>query len=450
MNEQTSIPLGCILDCYGNHPAAWLTTDSKADAATNFASYLAIARKAEANHFDFLFVPDSPGMPEGSLDQISRSPRSVNRLEPLTLLAALASVTKEIGLIATVSTSYSEPYTVARQLASLDHISNGRIGWNVVTTENANAWRNYSDSGQQDHGKRYARANEYVEVVQKLWDSWDDDAIVFDRAGGRYFDPNKVRPIDHEGDFFAVKDPLNLARPPQGHPVIVQAGGSEAGRELAAKYADVVFTVQPDLESAQRFTAEIKGRLLKYGRSPASLKVMVGTTMVVGDNEAHADGKLLELGNLVHEDAGRAMIERILEVDLSSVPYDAQIPDGVLPSQSNRNTTYFDALASMIRNEALTLREVSARLSASRIGNVFKGSPEAIVDSIQHWVASGACDGFMLRPTVFPGSLDEFCDKVLPLMRRRGISRSADATGTLRDSLGLLRPVRSSPQENLK
>ncbi|UVL53648.1 NtaA/DmoA family FMN-dependent monooxygenase [Pseudomonas sp. B21-036] len=439
MTTRSPIPLGCIVDPYGNHPAAWLTATAKADAATQLATYKAIARLAEVHGLDFVFVPDSPAMPEGSLAQASRSPRSTNRLEPLTLLAALAAVTERIGLIATVSTSYSEPFTIARQFASLDHISGGRVGWNVVTTENGGAWENYAGQGALAHGDRYLRAQEYVEVVRRLWDSWADDAVVFDQAAGHYFEPSRVKPIDHRGRWFSVKGPLNISRPPQGHPVIVQAGGSPEGRDLAARYADLVFTVQPDIDSARAFYADIKRRASAHGRSPQAIKVLLGTTVVVGMDKADADAQLVALGELIDEEQGRAMVERILEADLSGVSYEAPIPTALIPSSSNRNTTYFNALSDAIRSHGLSLRQVAGRLSATRIGNAFVGDAQQIVDEMETWL-EGACDGFMVRPTHFPTSLDVFCDQVVPVLRQRGLIRSAPAAGTLRDALGLPRP----------
>lgn len=439
MTNKRKIIVGCIVDPYGNHPAAWLTESALPGAATDLANYLQIARTAEAHGMDFLFIPDSPAMPEGQLSEASRSSRGTNRLEPITLLAALAAGTHRIGLIATVSTSYSEPFTTARQFASLDHLSGGRIGWNVVTTENASAWENYSASGVTDHAHRYARAAEYVSVVRKLWDSWDDTAVVFDKASSIYFDPGKVRPINHAGHFFSVKGPLNISRPPQGHPVIVQAGGSEAGRDLAARFADVVFTVQPDIASARTFYADIKRRAVEAGRSADAIKVLLGTTVVTGVNEEVAENKLVALGALVHEDTGRASVERVLGIDLSGVGYDSMIPVALLPPGSNRNTTYFQALCELIRTQRLTIRQVSARLSASRIGNVFKGSAAHIADQMEVW-ALDACDGFMVRPTHFPAALDEFCTAVLPQLRERGHIPEPPSGVSLRDALGLARP----------
>lgn len=439
MTVKPTLYLGCIVDPYGNHPAAWLTSDARPEAATDLSSYLAIARTAEQHGFDFLFVPDSPAMPEGPLSYTSRSSRSANRLEPITLLAALCASTSHIGFIATVSTSYSEPFTVARQFASLDHLSGGRIGWNVVTTENGSAWENYGGDGVLDHHQRYERAAEYVSVVRQLWDSWDDDAVRFDQHDSYYFDPAKVRSINHAGPWFSVKGPLNISRPPQGHPLIVQAGGSEDGRELAARFADVVFTVQPNLASARDFYTDIKRRAIAHGRSPDAIKVMLGTTVVVGLDVQDAQNKLLSLGQLIHEELGRAMVERILDIDLSAIPYDAVIPVDLLPETSLRNTTYFQAVGDVIRTQNLTLRQLSARLSASRIGNAFKGAPEQIVDEMENWIGS-ACDGFMIRPTHFPTALNEFCESVLPHLRARGWLNPDRPKSTLRASLGLPHP----------
>lgn len=440
MSQTNTIALGCIVDPYGNHPAAWLLEGARPDAATDLRTYVQIARIAEAHQFDFLFVPDSPAMPEGPLAQASRSPRSANRLEPITLLAALSAVTQRIGLIATVSTSYSEPFTIARQFASLDHLSGGRVGWNVVTTENATAWENYGARGVLEHEQRYSRATEYVNVVRQLWDSWEDDAVRFDQGNSQYFDPDSVRSINHVGPWFSVKGPLNISRSPQGHPLIVQAGGSEDGRELAARFADVVFTVQPDLDSARAFYADIKRRVVAHGRGADSIKVMLGTTIIAGEDEADAQRQLLALGERVHEDLGRASVERILDIDLSAVAYDDAIPTSLLPASSNRNTTYFQALSDLIRTQGLSLRQVSARLSASRIGNAFTGSPCDIVDEMALWAAD-ACDGFMIRPTHFPASLNQFCERVLPVLRARGLVAEKSIGGTLREALKLPRPA---------
>lgn len=437
----TAFPIGCILDSFGNHPGAWLDPRIAKDCSTDIEHYLHIAKIAEDAGLDFLFVADSPALPEGDLDQISRSPKSVNRFEPVTLLSALASNTHRIGLVATASTSYNDPYSLARQFASLDHISKGRIGWNIVTTENSNAWANYGNSGQDSHGNRYDRANEFVDVVRGLWDSWDDDAFIFNQADHRYFDPKRVHELNHTGHYFSVRGPLNISRPPQGYPVLVQAGGSPAGRELSGRVADVVFTVQPDIESARTSYAQTKTELSRFGRTADELRVMLGVTVVVGDTIKEVEEKIDQLGSWIHEEAGRAMVERILEADLSSVGYDSQVPESLLPSNSNRNTTYFLAVKQLITHERLTLRQISARLSLSRIGQAFKGTPAQIVDEMTHWISQGACDGFMLRPTDFPNNLSDFCSKVLPELEHRGLYNSKKPICTFREALGLKRPA---------
>ena len=321
------LKLGAFLMAGGHHVAAWRHPETPAEAGLDLRHYKRLAQIAEAAKFDTLFVADSVAAPRDEI--ASRMARSVY-FEPLTLLSALSAVTEHIGLIATATTSYNEPYHVARKFASLDHLSGGRAGWNLVTSDNAAEAQNFGRDQHISHAERYSRAREFHQVVTGLWDSWEDDAFIRDKASGAYYDPAKVHVLNHQGEHFRVKGPLNVARSPQGQPVIVQAGSSEIGRDLAAQTAEVVFTAQTSLANAQAFYADLKGRLSQYGRHPDSLKIMPGMFVVVGATEAQAQEKFQTFQQLVEPEVGVALLGRMLgNFDLSEYPLDGPLP--VLP-----------------------------------------------------------------------------------------------------------------------
>src|SRR5277367_5055169 len=354
------LKLGAFFHPTGNHVAAWLHPAAQIDARTNFRHYAQITQTAERGKFDLMFVADAVAVRDGKLAALSRWPQYMAYFDPMTLLPALAAVTTHIGLCATATTSYNEPYHIARKFASLDHISGGRAGWNVVTSSNISEAYNFGREQHYQHSERYDRAVEFVEVVRGLWDSWDDDAFVRDRASGRYFDPAKVHVLDHKGAHFSVRGPLNVARPPQGHPVIFQAGSSEVGKELAARFAEAVFTPQHTLAGAQAFYRDLKGRLGKFGRSADHLKVLPGLNAIVGRTEAEAREKHAFLQSLIHPAVGLEVLSNAIGgFDLSPYDLDGPLPDAAFHGKPNSgSTTSFANVMGWARNEGLTIRQL--------------------------------------------------------------------------------------------
>ncbi|MDF2810958.1 MAG: class flavin-dependent oxidoreductase [Microvirga sp.] len=361
----------------------------------------------------------------------------MNMLEPITLLSAIAGSNSHIGLGATASTSFYEPYNVARLFASLDHISHGRAAWNVVTSANDFAARNFGLDKLPPHDQRYAKAREFFQVVRALWDTWEDDAFIYDKANARMFEPGKFHVLDHEGEFFKVHGGLNMARPPQGSPVIFQAGASETGKEFAAETAEVVFGTGTTLDEAVQFYGDLKGRMAKFGRHPDELKVLSGVSIVVGDNEQHAREKWAYWQEAVHIDIGLLYLKTDLETDLSNLPLDEPVPLDRIPTSSNHHQVYFEEIVGLIR-QGLTLRQVCKRYNRSKA--IFFGDAVQVADQMQAWVEAGASDGFMMAFPVLPDSLVEFTSQVVPELQRRGLFRTAYEGTTLRDNLGLRRP----------
>lgn len=434
-NRQMAMAL--ILDAYGGHQAAWLHGERAArDPSTDIHHFTAIARKAEKAVIDLVFVADFPAIPDGTPEQLSRSAISLNVLEPATLLTAIAMSTTHIGVLGTASTSYFEPYNVARLWGSLDHISGGRAGWNVVTTRSRSASYNFGKDDLDEHDTRYARADEFVEVVTGLWDSWDDDAFKRDRNEARYFDPEKLHVLDHKGKFFNVRGPLNLGRSPQGRPVISQAGGSEPGKELAAKTADVVFIQAPTLAFAQAFYKDLKSRMAKYGRSPDDLKIVCGISMATAGSAQEAQRQVAEISKNIHPDIGKQMIGGTIDADLSDVDYDEPIPKTKFRAESNKGQTYFSVIKKFA-DEGMTLREIAARFAEARVGSIVAGTPSDVADQMQTWFEERGCDGFMMRAMTVPENLNDICDNVIPELQRRGLMKSCYSGTTLRDNLGL-------------
>lgn len=439
MTTQRRMSLALLVDqATGNHPASWLHPDTPAAGSTDIGHYRHLAQLAESGKFDLFFIADTPAARTENFQAWSRFPMYMNALEPVTLLTALAGSTSRIGLGGTVSTSFSEPYNVARQFASLDHISAGRAAWNVVTSANDYAARNFGHATLAPHAERYERAGEFVDVVGKLWDTWDDDAFVRDRATKRYFDPECMHVVHHQGRYFKVDGALNIARPPQGRPVISQAGASDTGRELAARTAEVVFASAANPENAKRAYDDLKGRMGKYGRSPGSLKILAGLPVVLGRTRDEAEGRFQHLQELLHPDVGLFRLAMDLEVDLSGLPLDEPIPEDRLPKASNFHKAFFDGIMQTIREKNPTLRQLY--MSYERGRKTIKGTPGDVADVMQHWFESGACDGFMLQFHTLPTSLDEFVRLVVPELQRRGLFRQDYEGPTLRHHLGLERP----------
>ncbi|KPX06158.1 LLM class flavin-dependent oxidoreductase [Pseudomonas syringae pv. coryli] len=429
--------LGAFLMATGHHVAAWRHPEVPADAGLDFKHYRHVARVAEAAKFDALFVADSVAAATG--DIASRMARS-DHFEPLTLLSALSAVTEHIGLIATATTTYNEPYHVARKFASLDHLSGGRAGWNLVTSDAAAEAQNFGRAEHVGHAERYSRAREFHQVVTGLWDSWADDAFTRDKASGEYYDPAKMNVLDHQGEHFRVKGPLNVARSPQGQPVVVQAGSSEVGRDLAAQTAEVVFTAQTSLASAQAFYADLKGRLSAYGRAVDSLKIMPGVFIVVAETEALANAKFESFQELVEPQVGVALLGRMLgNFDLSGYPLDGPLPE--LPLTDSGQRSRQKLLTELADQENLTLAQLGRRIAGGRGHYSLIGTPEQVADELQRWFEQGAADGFNVLVPHLPGGLEDVAQLLVPELQRRGLFRTEYEGTTLRENLGLQRPA---------
>ncbi|MCK0544256.1 LLM class flavin-dependent oxidoreductase [Pseudomonas syringae pv. aptata] len=429
--------LGAFLMATGHHVAAWRHPDVPADAGLDFKHYRHVARVAEAAKFDALFVADSVAAATG--DIASRMARS-DHFEPLTLLSALSAVTEHIGLIATATTTYNEPYHVARKFASLDHLSGGRAGWNLVTSDAAAEAQNFGRAEHVGHAERYSRAREFHQVVTGLWDSWSDDAFTRDKASGEYYDPGRLHVLNHQGEHFSVKGPLNVARSPQGQPVVVQAGSSEVGRDLAAQTAEVVFTAQTSLASAQAFYADLKDRLSAYGRAVDSLKIMPGVFIVVAETEALAKAKFESFQELVEPRVGVALLGCMLgNFDLSGYPLDGPLPE--LPLTDSGQRSRQKLLTELADQENLTLAQLGRRIAGGRGHYSLIGTPEQIADELQRWFEQGAADGFNVLVPHLPGGLEDVARLLVPELQRRGLFRTEYEGTTLRENLGLQRPA---------
>ena len=429
--------LGAFLMATGHHVAAWRHPEVPADAGLDFKHYRHVARVAEAAKFDALFVADSVAAATG--DIASCMARS-DHFEPLTLLSALSAVTEHIGLIATATTTYNEPYHVARKFASLDHLSGGRAGWNLVTSDAAAEAQNFGRAEHVGHAERYSRAREFHQVVTGLWDSWADDAFTRDKASGEYYDPGRLHVLNHQGEHFSVKGPLNVARSPQGQPVVVQAGSSEVGRDLAAQTAEVVFTAQTSLASAQAFYADLKGRLSAYGRAVDSLKIMPGVFIVVAETEALAKAKFESFQELVEPQVGVALLGRMLgNFDLSGYPLDGPLPE--LPLTDSGQRSRQKLLTELADQENLTLAQLGRRIAGGRGHYSLIGTPEQIADELQRWFEQGAADGFNVLVPHLPGGLEDVARLLVPELQRRGLFRTEYEGTTLRENLGLQRPA---------
>jgi FMN-dependent oxidoreductase (nitrilotriacetate monooxygenase family) len=432
--------LGAFFHPTGHHVAAWLHPGSQVDAGVNFKHYVELAQAAEGAKFDLIFLADESAVRQGRMEALSRWPQYMAYFEPTTLLSALAAVTTRIGLVATSTTSYNEPYSLARRYASLDHISQGRAGWNVVTSGNAAESLNFGRDQHYEHQDRYERAREFVDVVRGLWDSWDDDAFVRDRATARYFDPDKLHVLNHKAKYFSVKGPLNIARPPQGHPVIVQAGSSEVGKVFAAETADVVFTLAQSLSQAKGFYNDVKGRMAAFGRSPHHLKILPGLNPIIGRSEAEAEEKYEQLQSMIHPDVGLEVLSTAFGgFKFSGLPLDGPLPD--IPMNKNASQGHQSNALRMAREENLTIRQLYQRYAGARGNRTVKGTPAQIVDQMEEWFLNEGVDGFLIQPPYLPGGLHEFIDLVVPELRRRGLVRTEYEGRTLRDHLGLPRPA---------
>lgn len=432
--------LGTFVYTFGYNPASWRHPGSPVDASNSFAHMLDIARISERGLFDFVFLADSPAAGVGSMEALKRLPNKMNRFEPLTLLSALAVSTERIGLAATLSTSYYEPYNVARLFGSLDHLSGGRACWNVVTSDHEETGYNYNREGLDPHELRYERAREFVEVTCGLWDGWEKDALVLDREAGLYFDDERFHVLNHKGRHFQVRGPLNMARSPQGRPVIAQAGGSPAGIALAAETAEVVFSLTSTLEKNRAFYETLKGRMAEHGRPRDALKVMPGIMVHVGETAAEAQAKVQFLADKLHPAVGLQMLSEFLETDLSDVALDRPFPRERLPESPRGSRALFEVLSEFVL-QGHTVGELIRLYAEKQTGNGIKGTPAQIADFMQEWFEGGAADGFILLMPTLPSALEDFVRLVVPELQRRGLFRREYEGKTLRDHLGLSEPV---------
>ncbi|MFT8247303.1 LLM class flavin-dependent oxidoreductase [Roseomonas sp. BN140053] len=430
--------LGLFIEGGGHHIAAWRHPGVDPAGRLNIDSFIDAARTAERACFDMIFTADTNAtFGSDDLDYWMRS-SAASRLEPLTMLSAVSAVTQRIGLVATMSTTYSEPFTTARVFASLDQISRGRAGWNLVTSLKDAEARNFGKDAHAGHGERYARAREFAQVVMGLWESWDDDAMVYDQVAGIYMDPGKMHVLNHRGAHFSVRGPLMIQRSRQGRPVIVQAGGSEEGRELAAETAEVVFSVQQDLEPARAFYADLKARVVRHGRRPEDVKVLPGVMPVVGRTRAEAAAKYEELQELIQPEVGVKQLSNYYGVDLSQFPLDGPLPE---IRDTNAEQGRRALIADLARRENHTIRSLYKRIIGQRAHRVVIGSAAEVADALEEWFTGGACDGFNVLPATFPAGLRDFCDDVIPELQRRGLFRTAYEGTTLRENLGLPFPA---------
>jgi FMN-dependent oxidoreductase (nitrilotriacetate monooxygenase family) len=430
------LKLGAFMRPVSIHTGAWRYPGAVPDANFNFPLMKQMIRKLEAGKFDAFFMADHLAVLNMPVEALKRS-HTVTSFEPFTLLSALAAVTENIGLVATGSTTFDAPYHVARRFASLDHISGGRAGWNIVTTSNPDAALNFGLDDHMEHAERYKRAREFYDAVTGLWDSFADDAFPRDAESGIYMNPEKMHVLDHNGAYLKVRGPLNIARPVQGWPVIVQAGASEDGKQLAAETAEAVFTGGGPIGDAQKLYADIKGRMAKLGRDPDHLKILPGAFVVIGDSVEEAKEKRALLDSKVHYANAIASLSINLGTDASGFDPDAPLPDDI--PDTNASKSGRERVIALARRENLTVRQLAQRLGGYA-GSAFVGTPRTIADEMQEWLETEASDGFNIMFPYLPEGLNEFVDRVVPELQRRGIFRTAYEGRTLRENLGLPRP----------
>ena len=445
MTEPRQLSLNAFIYPAGHHEAAWRHPDTAPERIYDVRYYQDIARTAEAATFDAVFFADGPSLRTNVAHNVAPG------LEPITLLTAIAAATTHLGLISTASTTYYEPYNLARLFSSLDHISEGRAGWNIVTTASESAAANFGLDHHPDTAERYARAEEFVEAVLALWDSWEDDAIVLDRAAGRYADPDKIHRIDFVGEHVQVRGPFSAARTPQGYPVLVQAGASNDGRAFAGRYAEAIFTAHQRLSDAQDFYRDIKQRALGFGRNPEHVKVLPGISPFIADTEAAAVRLEKEFNELTVPEYGIAQLEDLAGQSLRRLGLDEPVPVEIFAGAgdvTDNNRSRAQVVAGIVQRERPTVRGLLYRLAGARGHRVFAGTPEQVADTIEEWFRNGAADGFNVMPPHYPGGLEIFTETVVPLLRERGLFRTEYTGTTLRDHFGLPRPEsRFAPQQ---
>jgi FMN-dependent oxidoreductase (nitrilotriacetate monooxygenase family) len=427
--------LGAFMRPVSIHTAWWRHPDSAPEANFSLKHLVHCIQTLERGKFDAFFMADHLAVLNMPIEALKRS-GTVTSFEPFTLLSALAMVTERIGLIATASTTYDAPYHIARRFASLDHISGGRAGWNIVTTSNPDAARNFGMTEHMDHAERYARAREFHDVVTGLWDSFAEDAFIRDKESGIFWDPARMHKLNHEGKYLSIAGPLNIARPVQGWPVIVQAGASDSGRQLAAEVAEMIFAAGGPIADARAYYADIKSRAAKAGRDPALVKILPGALVTVAESDDAAREKRALLDSLVHPDSGMAALSIALGTDARAFDLDAPLPD--IP-ETNQSQSGRQRVLERARRENLTVRQLAVALGGYG-GLSFTGSAKTIADEMQHWLESDACDGFNIMFPTIPGGVEDFVSLVVPELQRRGIFRKEYAGTTLREHLGLPRP----------
>lgn len=435
MSGTRQLHLNAFLRNVGQHEAAWRLPETRVAAVTDIDHYRHLATVAERGKLDAIFFADHPVLKDRAQD------RPWDALDPFTLIAALSGVTSRIGLVATASTTYNDPYGLARRFATLDHVSKGRAAWNAVTTANAAAAANFSLGHHPDPDARYERAAEFLQIVDALWDSWDDDAIVGDKETGVFVDPDGIHRLDHHGKHFDVAGPLEVPRSPQGRPVVFQAGSSEPGKDLAARFAEAIFTAQPVIEDAQAFYVDVKARVASFGRDPDKVLILPGLSFVIGGTEAEAQAEQERFEDLTLPTYGLAQLKRVTGIDYSDHGLDDVVRVPPRSEIASDQRSRHDLVHRLTASETITLRQLLRRLSAGRGHRITAGTPDQIADTIVEWFENGAADGFNLIPPALPTSLEAFVDHVVPILQKRGLFRTEYEGTTLRDHLGLDRPA---------
>lgn len=434
MTDKKQMHLGAFMTSYlGHHLAAWRYPETKTEEVTSLSLYKEIAQLSEKGKFDILFLADVLAHNE---EDIAYTPQI--RFEATTLMATLAAVTSKIGLVATLSSTFNEPFNVARKFSTIDHMSGGRAAWNVVTTAHDHEAANFGLAKQIDHSLRYEQCDEFVDVTKKLWDSWEDDTLLFNRETGRFLDANKIQAINHEGKYYKVKGPLNIPRSPQGHPVIVTASASESGREFAAKQADIFFTIAPStIKEGQVVYDDMKQRVAKYGRDPNQFNIMPGVVPFVGKTQKEAEEKFEHFQELILPELGIGWLSRYVDHDLSQYSPNDRLPKLKNVDQVNGEKGRFELLADLAEKEDLTIHQLAKYFVGSQGHLSVVGSGEAVADKLADWFVNGACDGFNVKFPYFPGGIKDFVDYTIPELQNRGVFRTEYEGNTLRENLGL-------------
>jgi FMN-dependent oxidoreductase (nitrilotriacetate monooxygenase family) len=435
MTRSRQLHLNLFISDVGHHEAAWRLPESDPFASQAPDHFVRLASAAEAAKFDAVFFADVPSL-GGNV-----AFRPSGRMSPVVLLGAIAAVTERIGLIATASSSYNEPFNLARDFASLDQLSGGRAGWNIVTTAGDEAAQNFGRDSQDDHNARYERATDFVDATLKLWDSWEDDAELGDKELGLWADSRKIHRVDHKGPYFRVAGPLNVSRSPQGRPVLVQAGSSEDGRNFAARYAEAIFTAQRSLREGVEFARDVRRRAVAFGRAADAILVLPGVVPVLGSTETEAKSREQQFADLQNPSYGLNALSRFFDRDLTDLDLDARFPELESNEQVQGSQSRTALISKLARDENLTVRQVLAKLGGGRGHHTFVGTPEQLADQLELWWREGAADGFNVMPPAMPSDFEVFVDHVVPILRERGLFRTEYEGSTLREHYGLARPV---------